>query len=177
MASSFTKNSLLSEILDIEFAAGGTEPKVADSDGISADELAKRELLLGVKSMELIALGHHSLSECLIAAQTLGYFQHIESPLENYPRAFAQFDQFMGNALMDQPEAQLEVAMVAADHADPIDVPADEVAPPIIDEAAVAANNGNAPAQQLNADEAADPSNLDAAAPVSVDAPVAEPKK
>ncbi|AIY67484.1 hypothetical protein [Pseudoalteromonas piratica] len=138
--------SLLSEILDIEFAADGKEPKVADSDGISADELAKRELLLGVKSMELIALGHHSLSECLLAAQTLGYFQHIESPLKNYPKAVSQFEQFMSDALKDKPEAAPDVAMVAAEQAAPLGGIADDAAAPMIDEVVVAANNGNEPA-------------------------------
>ncbi|WP_100915610.1 hypothetical protein [Pseudoalteromonas spongiae] len=141
--------SLLSEILDIEFAADGTEPKVADSDGISADELAKRELLLGVKSMELIALGHHSLSECLLAAQALGYFQHIESPLKDYPKAVSQFDEFMSDALKDKPEAASEVAMVAAEQAAPVN----DSAAPIIDEVAVAANNGNEPVVAVAAAE------------------------
>lgn len=145
--------SLLSEILDIEFTADGKEPKVADSDGISDDELAKRELLLGVKSMELIALGHHSLSECLIAAQTLGYFQHIESPLKDYPKAVSQFEQFMNDALKDKPEAAPEVAMVAAEQAAPLGDIADDAAAPIIDEVAVAANNGNEPAVAVAAVE------------------------
>lgn len=51
------------------------------------EEKRKRETLIGVYMATLVAGGHHSVSECLIAAKGYGYFDDITHPLYDYPRA------------------------------------------------------------------------------------------
>lgn len=50
-------------------------------------ELQEREKLLAMMSAQLVAAGHHSMTECLIAAKTYGYFKDVPDPLIDYDAA------------------------------------------------------------------------------------------
>lgn len=74
----------------------GMEMKKKKSD-LDEDELEQREKLIGVYMATLINGGHHSASECLIAAQKYEYFKDVTDPLKNYTTAMRQ----LGDRLSD----------------------------------------------------------------------------
>lgn len=51
---------------------------------------AQREKLIGVYTTALVAGGHHSVSECLIAAQKYGYFEGVTHPLDDYAKSMQE---------------------------------------------------------------------------------------
>lgn len=116
--------SILSEIMDIEYAAGGTSPASTGKNELSADELSNREILIGVKAMQLISLGHHSLSECLLAAQSLGYFKDVPDPLTDYSGAVDKLADKMSGILNDESKDEVAIGVGANDELAPVDAPA-----------------------------------------------------
>ncbi len=58
-------------------------------------EIQERERVLAMLSVQHVAAGHHSMSECLVAAQTYGYFKDVPDPLTNYDSAMQGLEQHL----------------------------------------------------------------------------------
>lgn len=56
-----------------------------------------REALLGLMTAILIAAGQHSLAECLLVAQAMGYFTGVEDVSQNYYAAAESFETYMAS--------------------------------------------------------------------------------
>ena len=51
-----------------------------------------REALIGLQTMTLVSGGQHSIAECLLVAQDMGYFQQLPYVLDSYVAAVAAFE-------------------------------------------------------------------------------------
>jgi hypothetical protein len=60
-------------------------------------ERQDREAMLGTYFATLVAGGHHSLSECLIAAKAYGYFAEVPHPLKDYNGAMKGLQESMND--------------------------------------------------------------------------------
>jgi len=73
--------------------------KLDDLDGQEHEaEKKKREKTIGIHMATLLAGGHHSMSEMLIAAKKFGLFDEVTDPLTNYPVAMKELGEHL-NAL------------------------------------------------------------------------------
>jgi hypothetical protein len=64
-------------------------------DQIDQAELQEREKVLTMMSVQHVAAGHHSMSECLLAAKVYGYFDDVPDPLVDYDAAMKAFEKHM----------------------------------------------------------------------------------
>jgi hypothetical protein len=58
-------------------------------------ELKAREQTLAMLSAQHVALGHHSMAECLIAVKPYGYFKDVPDPLTDYDAAMKAFEKHL----------------------------------------------------------------------------------
>lgn len=61
---------------------------------LSKGELKEREKLLSIYMATMVLSGHHSLSECLLSAQAMGYFAGVPDPLKDYDGAMKAFQAY-----------------------------------------------------------------------------------
>ncbi len=66
-------------------------------DQLSNAERQQREKLIALNAARLVAGGHHSMSECIIAAQAYGYFDNIPDPLKDYDVSMKALEKHFGN--------------------------------------------------------------------------------
>lgn len=76
-------------------------------DQLSNAERQEREKLLALNSARLVAGGHHSMSECLIAAQAYGYFSNVPDPLKDYDASMKALEKHFGNLGLDSGDKPL----------------------------------------------------------------------
>lgn len=62
---------------------------------VPAELLRVREALIGTMSAALVAGGQHSLGECLVVAQAMGYFAGVPSLITGYFTAVSAFEQYL----------------------------------------------------------------------------------
>jgi hypothetical protein len=63
---------------------------------LSNAERSEREKLLALNAARLVAGGHHSMSECIIAARAYGYFANIPDPLQDYDASMKALEAHVG---------------------------------------------------------------------------------
>lgn len=73
-----------------------------DDDNEREAETLQREKTIGIYMATLLAGGHHSMSEMLIAAQQFGLFRGVTDPLTDYPRAMKELGEHL--AELDLPD-------------------------------------------------------------------------
>ncbi len=61
-------------------------------DQLEQAELQEREKVLTMMSVQHVAAGHHSMSECLLAAKVYGYFDDVPDPLIDYDASMKAFE-------------------------------------------------------------------------------------
>jgi hypothetical protein len=83
-----SSGTLRAIIMDLEAQQPGED--------IDGPERARRERILAMHSALMVVAGHHSVSECLMMAQALGYFTDLPDPLRDYDGAMAAWEQRLG---------------------------------------------------------------------------------
>ena len=62
---------------------------------LQPDELKEREKVLAMMSVQHVAAGHHSMTECLLGAKPYGYFKNVPDPLTDYDGAMRAFEKHL----------------------------------------------------------------------------------
>jgi len=70
---------------------------VKSFDELEPEELQDREKVLTMLSVQHVAAGHHSMSECLLGVKSYGYFKDIPDPLIDYDGAMKAFEKHLGS--------------------------------------------------------------------------------
>jgi hypothetical protein len=61
-------------------------------DQATSDERDKRERVIAMLAAQHVAIGHHSMAECLVSVQCYGYFKDVPDPLTDYDGAMKALD-------------------------------------------------------------------------------------
>jgi hypothetical protein len=62
---------------------------------VPCSALDVREALIGLQTMTLVAGGQHSVAECVIVAQGMGYFSQVPKVEDGYADAVARFEMYL----------------------------------------------------------------------------------